>query len=102
MPGKMARSTALPPFGVTRATAIVGAAAVLPERGKSAKIYAGSWFIWRIPVKTLAAIFSTILLTTLSVAPSAAQQYKYETPMPTGVATPDTIETSIGTMHLSY
>jgi hypothetical protein len=30
-----------------------------------------------------------------------AQQYKYQTPMPPGVATPDKLETSIGTLNLS-
>jgi hypothetical protein len=33
---------------------------------------------------------------------AAAQQYKYETPMPPGVASPDKVESSIGTLHLSY
>ena len=31
----------------------------------------------------------------------AMPQYKYSTPMPPGVATPDKLETSIGTLHLS-
>ena len=35
-------------------------------------------------------------------AQSDAQQYKYETPMPPGVASPDKVETSIGTLNLSY
>ena len=51
MPAKMARSAPRPPFGVARITAAVRAdQAVLSERDKSAKIHAGSGFIWRIPV----------------------------------------------------
>jgi hypothetical protein len=34
--------------------------------------------------------------------PSIAQQYKYETPMPPGVASTDKADTSIGTLNLSY
>jgi hypothetical protein len=46
--------------------------------------------------------FSTLAMITLSAMPSSAQQYKYETPMPPGVATPDKVDTSIGTLNLSY
>ena len=37
-----------------------------------------------------------------SVMPCNAQQYKYEAPMPPGVASPDRVDTSIGTLNLSY
>ncbi|MBS0521599.1 MAG: DUF1254 domain-containing protein [Proteobacteria bacterium] len=48
-----------------------------------------------------AAVFSALAGVALSAVPSGAQPYKYETPPPPGVATPDTVETSIGTLHLS-
>jgi hypothetical protein len=34
--------------------------------------------------------------------PSFAQQYKYETPIAPGIAVPDKIESSIGTLKLCY
>jgi hypothetical protein len=37
----------------------------------------------------------------LAAFPASAQQYKYQTPTPPGVATPDKVETSIGTLNLS-
>ena len=45
--------------------------------------------------------FYVMALLAFSAMPSSAQQYKYETAPPPGVATPDTVETSIGTLHLS-
>jgi hypothetical protein len=51
MTAKMARSAPRPPFGVPGITAVVRAASLCcQKRRKSAKIHAGSGFIWRIPV----------------------------------------------------
>jgi hypothetical protein len=52
-------------------------------------------------MKTLRLVFSALALLAFSATPSSAQQYKYQTPTPPGVATPDQVETSIGTLHLS-
>lgn len=53
-------------------------------------------------MKSPLAAYSALILLALSGAAAIAQQYKFETPMPPGVATPDTVETSIGSLHLSY
>jgi hypothetical protein len=53
-------------------------------------------------MKALLSAFSALSLMGLSTFPVSAQQYKYETPMPPGVATPDKVDTSIGTLNLSY
>jgi hypothetical protein len=34
----------------------------------------------------------------LSALPASAQQYKYETPMPPGVASPNSVESRLGTL----
>jgi hypothetical protein len=44
---------------------------------------------------------SMLALATMLALPANAQQYKYQTPMPPGVATPDKLDTSIGTLNLS-
>ena len=44
---------------------------------------------------------SILLLTTVLALPAGAQQYKYQTPLAPGVATPDRLDTSIGTLNLS-
>src|SRR5277367_3547452 len=47
------------------------------------------------------AIFATslLLVATLFILPCAqAQQYKYETPIPPGITTPDKVETRLGTL----
>jgi len=41
------------------------------------------------------------VLVALMVLPASADQYEYQTPVPPGVATPDKVETSIGTLNLS-
>jgi hypothetical protein len=52
-------------------------------------------------------IFAVITATTSTVyaqaltGPPANPQYKYSTPLPPGVATPDNVETSIGTLNLT-
>jgi hypothetical protein len=38
----------------------------------------------------------------LSALSASAQQYKYETPITPGVPVPDKIDSSIGTLNLSY
>src|SRR5215472_1263096 len=43
---------------------------------------------------------SMLALATMLALPANAQQYKYQTPMPPGVATPDKLDTSIGTLNL--
>jgi hypothetical protein len=45
--------------------------------------------------------FSCAGFASFSAMPTAVQQHKFETPTPPGVATPDIVETSIGTLHLS-
>jgi hypothetical protein len=45
------------------------------------------------PMKRLKLAFSALALLAFSAMPSSAQQYKYETPMPPGVASPDKVET---------
>lgn len=42
--------------------------------------------------------FSVVSLMALLVLPASAQQYKYETPMPPGVASPGSVETRLGTL----
>lgn len=53
-------------------------------------------------MKTIASAISALTLLALSAIPASAQQYKYETPIAPGVATPDKVDTSIGTLNLSY
>jgi hypothetical protein len=53
-------------------------------------------------MEILKIAFSTLALIATSAIPSIAQQYKYETPMPPGVASPNAVDTSIGTLNLSY
>ena len=53
-------------------------------------------------VKKLKLTVSTLALIVFSAMPSFAQQYKYETPIAPGVAVPDRIESSIGTLKLHY
>jgi hypothetical protein len=43
-----------------------------------------------------------LLLTSAAVIPVTAQQYKMTTPIAPGVATPERVDTSIDTLHLSY
>ena len=54
--------------------------------------------VMRIPSSTLLTLF----LMALSALPTSAQQYKYETPIAPGVAVPDKIDSSIGTLNLFY
>jgi hypothetical protein len=56
----------------------------------------------KFAMKKLKLAFSTLALLAFSAMSSNAQQYKYETPMPPGVASPDNVDTSIGTLNLSY
>jgi hypothetical protein len=53
-------------------------------------------------MKILNLALAAMALIAVSAAQCNAQQYKYETPMPPGVASPDKVETSIGTLHLHY
>ena len=46
--------------------------------------------------------FSAITLVVFSTILASAQQYKYETPIAPGVAVPNELDTSIGTLNLSY
>ena len=47
-------------------------------------------------------LLACFAFTLLGLSGAAAQQYKYETPIAPGVAVPDKIESSIGTLNLSY
>ena len=53
-------------------------------------------------MRTIASAISALSLMALLALPASAQQYKYETPIAPGVATPDKVDTSIGTLNLSY
>jgi hypothetical protein len=53
-------------------------------------------------MKTLSLAFYALPLVALLALPASAQQYKYETPIAPGVAVPDKIESSIGTLKLHY
>ncbi len=53
-------------------------------------------------MKTPMLAFSALSLMALTAIPSDAQQYKYETPIAPGVATPDKVDTSLGILNLSY
>jgi hypothetical protein len=56
---------------------------------------------YTVPISVLFSVFAGILLAS-SIAPvHASTQYKMTTPIAPGVATPDTLESSIGTLHLS-
>jgi hypothetical protein len=52
--------------------------------------------------RKLKLAISSLALIALSATPGTAQQYKYETPIAPGVAVPDKVDTSIGTLNLSY
>lgn len=49
-------------------------------------------------MKPTLSAFSALSLIALLVLPANAQQYKYETPMPPGVASPNSVETRLGTL----
>lgn len=51
-------------------------------------------------MKVRMRVFSMLSLTALLMSPAGAQQYKYQTPLPPGISTPDKVETSIGTLNL--
>jgi hypothetical protein len=51
-------------------------------------------------MRTRSSAFSMLSLAMLAL-PASAQQYKYQTPTAPGVATPDKVETPIGTLNLS-
>ena len=53
-------------------------------------------------MKRLKLTIATLALIAFSAMPSFAQQYKYETPIAPGIAVPDKIESSIGTLKLRY
>ncbi len=53
-------------------------------------------------MKRLKLTIATLALIVFSAMPSIAQQYKYETPIAPGIAVPDKIESSIGTLKLRY
>ena len=53
-------------------------------------------------MKTVKLTIATLALIIFSAMPSFAQQYKYETPIAPGIAVPDKIESSIGTLKLRY
>src|ERR1017187_1364241 len=42
-----------------------------------------------------------LVILALAATPGTAQQYKMTTPIAPGVATPDKLDTSVGTLHLS-
>ena len=52
--------------------------------------------------RAVLSAFSALILLALSAILASAQQYKYETPIAPGVAVPDKIDSSIGTLNLSY
>jgi hypothetical protein len=52
--------------------------------------------------RAVLSAFSALILLTLSAILASAQQYKYETPIAPGVAVPDKIDSSIGTLNLFY
>jgi hypothetical protein len=49
--------------------------------------------------KVWTSLFSLLVLT-FAFLPASAQQYKMTTPIAPGVATPDKLDTSIGTLHM--
>ena len=53
------------------------------------------------PIWVLFSAFAGILLAGSIATANASTEYKMTTPIAPGVATPDTLETSIGTLHLS-
>ncbi len=46
-------------------------------------------------------ILLSFVILALAANPGMAQQYKMTTPIAPGIATPDKVDTSIGTLHLS-
>ena len=50
-------------------------------------------------MKNIALVLSALALFGLSIVPTSAQQYKYETPMPPGVLSPNAVETRFGTLN---
>ena len=52
-------------------------------------------------MKMRLSALSMLSLAAMLTLPASAQQYKYQTPVPPGVATPDRLETSIGRLNLS-
>jgi hypothetical protein len=53
-------------------------------------------------MKKLMRTLAALALVALSAIPSFAQQHRYEAPIAPGVAVPDKIESSIGTLKLRY
>ncbi len=56
----------------------------------------------RIQFCTTLALAGAITLLTVCATAESAKQYKYTTPIAPGVAVPDKVESSIGTLHLDY
>ena len=50
----------------------------------------------------LAALFLVAACAGTAQQLTSAPQYKYSTPLPQGIAVPDKVETSIGTLNLNY
>ena len=51
-------------------------------------------------MKRRLSVLALVCLASVFALPASAQQYKYQTPIPPGIATPDKLDTSIGTLSL--
>jgi hypothetical protein len=51
-------------------------------------------------MKRRLSVLALVCLASVFALPASAQQYKYQTPIPPGIATPDKLDTSIGTLNL--
>ena len=48
---------------------------------------------------SLSALAALVALMAVTASPSLGQDYKYATPTPPGIASPDTVETRLGTLQ---
>ena len=53
------------------------------------------------PHKTVLDFLAILLSAARTTFPAGAQQYNYQTPLAPGIATPDRVGTSIGTLNLT-
>jgi hypothetical protein len=51
-------------------------------------------------MKRRLSVLALVCLALVFAFPASAQQYKYQTSIPPGIATPDKLDTSIGTLNL--
>jgi hypothetical protein len=69
---------------------------------RSCNIAGGAFALGAVSMRSLFSAFLLLALLTPPTNSARAQQHKYETQIAPGVAVPDKLDTSIGTLNLSY